>query len=73
MVIQSGHSLFHLNRLYYFNMVKTYMIPARYMEQDAIEAFLGRLFGYGKAQVTVSVLEYALVIAKSNRDAVDSG
>ena len=35
-------------------MAKTYMIPARYMEQNALEAFLGRLFGYGKAQVTVS-------------------
>jgi hypothetical protein len=35
-------------------MAKTYMIPARYMEQNALEAFLGNLFGPGKVRVLVS-------------------
>lgn len=35
------------------NMEKTYMIPARYMEQNALEDYLGKLFGYGKVEVLV--------------------
>ncbi|KAF2134964.1 hypothetical protein P153DRAFT_362673 [Dothidotthia symphoricarpi CBS 119687] len=32
--------------------MKVAMISARYMEQHAVEDFLGQVFGYGKAQVT---------------------
>lgn len=34
-------------------MSKTYVIPARYMDQYALETYFGNVFGYGKAQVTV--------------------
>lgn len=71
-MIRHGHLSFRLNHLQYLNMVKIYMIPARYMEQNALEAFLGELFGYGIAQVTVSVLDYTFVLEKPNRDIVDS-
>jgi hypothetical protein len=36
-----------------YNM-KIAIVSARYMEQHAIEAFFGEVFGYGQARVTVS-------------------
>jgi len=35
--------------------MKIAIIKSTYMEQHAIEAFFGEVFGYGKARVTVSM------------------
>jgi hypothetical protein len=42
--------------------MKIAIISARYMEQNAIEAFLGQVFGFGQARVTVSGTEMTAVI-----------
>lgn len=33
-------------------MAKTYVVPGRYLDQHSLETFFGKVFGYGKAQVT---------------------
>jgi hypothetical protein len=37
-------------------IMKIAIISARYLEQHAIEAFFGEIFGYGEARVSVSIL-----------------
>ncbi|UPX10467.1 uncharacterized protein EKO05_0001125 [Ascochyta rabiei] len=33
-------------------MAKKYVVPGRYIDQHALEVYFGKVFGYGKAQVT---------------------
>lgn len=45
--------------------MKIAIISARYLEQHAIEAFFGEIFGYGQARVTVSILTIVIEVKQA--------